>query len=210
MASGNEVRNNILVGLGGTGGKILKAIRKRLNQEYSERDLRSIPIGFLYVDSDKADRISKETGEDMFDNNEFLYIQGKDIKEVLRNPSGYPRLAGVIENPEGLMNAIGDVGAAAGQKRRAGRLLFAMNIDRYIESVKKTRQNAHSKNPSHCSKNRIFIFAGLSGGTGSGSIIDVIAQTRNIEKFRDRKETDDASRTCRCRRALFCQCVCCS
>ena len=85
MASGNEVRNNILVGLGGTGGKILKAIRKRLNQEYSERDLRSIPIGFLYVDSDKADRISKETGEDMFDNNEFLYIQGKDIKEVLKN-----------------------------------------------------------------------------------------------------------------------------
>lgn len=190
MASGNEVRNNILVGLGGTGGKILKAIRKRLNQEYSEKDLRSIPVGFLYVDSDKADRISKETGEDMFDNNEFLYIQGKEIKEVLRNPSGYPKLAGVIENPEGLMNAIGDVGAAAGQKRRAGRLLFAMNIDRYIESVKKTRQNAHSKNPSHCSKNRIFIFAGLSGGTGSGSIIDVIAQTRNIEEFRDKKETE--------------------
>lgn len=190
MANGNEVRNNVLVGLGGTGGKILKAIRKRLNQEFSEEEQKSIPISFLYVDSTKTDRISKETGDDMFDDNEFVYIQGKDIKEVLRNPSSFPKLAGVIENPEGLMKAIGDVGAAAGQKRRAGRLLFAMNIDKYIESIKKTRQNAHSKNTSHCAQNRIFIFTGLSGGTGSGSIIDVIAQTRNIDEFRDRKETE--------------------
>ena len=190
MANGNEVRNNVLIGLGGTGGKILKAIRKRLNQEYSEEEQKSIPISFLYVDSTDADRISKETGEDMFDEGEFVYIQGKDIKAVLRNPSSFPKLAGVIENPEGLMKAIGDVGAAAGQKRRAGRLLFAMNIDKYIESVKKTRQNAHSKNTTHCAQNRIFIFTGLSGGTGSGSIIDVIAQTRNIDEFRDRKETE--------------------
>ena len=81
----NEIRNNILVGLGGTGGKILKAIRKRLNQEYSEEELNSIPISFLYVDSTDTDRISKETGEDMFDEGEFLYIQGKNIKDVLRN-----------------------------------------------------------------------------------------------------------------------------
>lgn len=186
----NEVRNNILVGLGGTGGKILKAIRKRLNQEFSQEEQNSIPISFLYVDSTETDRISRETGDDMFDDNEFVYIQGKDIKDVLRNPSSFPKLAGVIENPEGLMKAIGDVGAAAGQKRRAGRLLFAMNIDKYIESIKKTRQKAHSKNMTHCAQNRIFIFTGLSGGTGSGSIIDVIAQTRNIDEFRDRKETE--------------------
>lgn len=190
MANGNEVRNNVLVGLGGTGGKILKAIRKRLNQEFSEEEQQSLPISFLYVDSTTTDRISRETGEDMFDDNEFVYIQGKDIKEVLRNPSSFPKLAGVIENPEGLMKAIGDVGAAAGQKRRAGRLLFAMNVDKYIESIKKTRQNAHSRNTTHCAQNRIFIFTGLSGGTGSGSIIDVIAQTRNIDEFRDRKETE--------------------
>lgn len=190
MANRNEVRNNVLVGLGGTGGKILKAIRKRLNQEFSEEEQKSIPVSFLYVDSTKTDRICKETGDDMFDDNEFLYIQGKDIKEVLRNPSSFPKLAGVIENPEGLMKAIGDVGAAAGQKRRAGRLLFAMNIDKYIESIKKTRQSAHSRNTTHCAQNRIFIFTGLSGGTGSGSIIDVIAQTRNIDEFRDKKETE--------------------
>ena len=186
----NEIRNNILVGLGGTGGKILKAIRKRLNQEYSEEELNSIPISFRYVDSPDTDRISKETGEDMFDEGEFLYIQGKNIKDVLKSPSSFPKLAGIIENPEGLMKAIGDVGAAAGQKRRAGRMLFAMNIDKYIESIKKRRQEAHKKNTTNCAKNRIFVFTGLSGGTGSGSIIDVIAQTRNIDEFRDRKETE--------------------
>lgn len=186
----NEVRNNILVGLGGTGGKILKAIRKRLNQEYSQEEQNSIPISFLYVDSTETDRISRETGKDMFENTEFLYIQGKDIKDVLRSPSSFPKLAGVIENPEGLMKAIGDVSAAAGQKRRAGRILFAMNIDNYITAITNCRKEAHGKNKTGCAKNRIFIFAGLSGGTGSGSIIDVIAQTRNIPEFKDRKETE--------------------
>ena len=44
--------NHILVGVGGTGGKVLKAIRKRIYQEFpndEERD--KLSIGFVYVDS---------------------------------------------------------------------------------------------------------------------------------------------------------------
>lgn len=186
----NQIKNNILVGLGGTGGKILKAIRNRLNQEYSEEEQQSIPISFLYVDSTETDRISKETGKNMFEENEFVYIQGMDIKEVLKNPNSFPKLAGVIENPEGLMKAIGDVNAAAGQKRRAGRILFASNIDKYIAAIEHSREEALRKNKTGCAQNRIFIFTGLSGGTGSGSIIDVIAQTRNITGFRDKNNTE--------------------
>ena len=43
--------NHILVGVGGTGGKVLKAIRKRIYQEFpndEERD--KLSIGFVYVD----------------------------------------------------------------------------------------------------------------------------------------------------------------
>ena len=42
--------NHILVGVGGTGGKVLKAIRKRIYQEFpndEERD--KLSIGFVYV-----------------------------------------------------------------------------------------------------------------------------------------------------------------
>ena len=42
--------NHILIGLGGTGGKILKAFRKRMFQEYSAEERAMLPIGYLYVD----------------------------------------------------------------------------------------------------------------------------------------------------------------
>lgn len=47
-----ENRSHILVGLGGTGGKVLKAIKKRIYQEFPDDAARAdLPIGFVYVDS---------------------------------------------------------------------------------------------------------------------------------------------------------------
>lgn len=47
-----ELKNNhIIIGLGGTGGKIIKAFRKRLYQDYSPEEREKLPIGFVYVDS---------------------------------------------------------------------------------------------------------------------------------------------------------------
>lgn len=39
--------NHILIGLGGTGGKVLKAFRKRLYQEYNDDERAKLPIAFL-------------------------------------------------------------------------------------------------------------------------------------------------------------------
>lgn len=38
--------NHILIGLGGTGGKVLKAFRKRLFQEYNDDERSRLPIPF--------------------------------------------------------------------------------------------------------------------------------------------------------------------
>ena len=46
--------SHILIGLGGTGGKILKAFRQRLWTEYDESQRNKLPIGFIYVDTDSA------------------------------------------------------------------------------------------------------------------------------------------------------------
>ena len=44
--------NHILVGLGGTGGKILRAFKMRLFEEFpTEEDRRKLPVALLYVDS---------------------------------------------------------------------------------------------------------------------------------------------------------------
>ena len=180
--------NHILIGLGGTGGKILKAFRKRMFQRYSEEERNELPIGYMYVDSsmemmDPNDVTWRVLGQSaIFDENEFVFIKGVSPDAVLRNPSGYRGLKGFIGDPEIMGKALGEVGAAAAQKRVAGRLLFGSSVEQYTKAL--TQQFRKVSEISHAVRTNIHIFAGLAGGTGSGSIIDVIAQTRMMDQFR--------------------------
>lgn len=186
--------NHILVGLGGTGGKVLKAFRKRLYQEYTAEERAQLPIGFLYVDSSielmKADdKTWMVLGENaQFTESEFVNVKGIDLNAVLSNPSSYPGLKGIIGDAEVMRKTLGEVGAAAAQKRRAGRILFGSNIDKYKQGL--MGQFRRLNQISNATRTNIYIFTGLAGGTGSGSIVDVIAQTRMIPQFREELSQD--------------------
>ncbi len=179
--------NHILVGLGGTGGKILRAFKMRMFEEFPTAEERAkLPVSLLYVDS--TDELMPTDGrgrpdfrvmgqDASFTNNEFLNIKSIDVAHILDHIDNYPSVKGIVDNVESVRSAIGSLGKAAGQKRRAGRLLFAVNATGYVNSLR----NAHSRclNISGSDAvNTIHIFAGLSGGTGSGSIIDAIVQAR--------------------------------
>ena len=176
--------NHILVGLGGTGGKILKAFKMRMFEEFpEEEDRNKQPVALLYVDStDEMMGIGRPDFRVMgldasFTQNEFLYIKDVDVSKILDNINNYPSVKGIVENVSAVKTAIGSLGQAAGQKRRAGRLLFAANAIAYVNALK----NAYGRcdEISHNSeKTTIHIFAGLCGGTGSGAIVDAIVQTR--------------------------------
>ncbi len=79
--------NHILVGLGGTGGKILKAFKMRMFEEFPTQEEKSKqPVALLYVDS-TDEMMSKDgraradfrvMGQDAsFTNNEFLNIKAE-------------------------------------------------------------------------------------------------------------------------------------
>lgn len=178
----NIKENHILIGLGGTGGKVLKDFRKRIFQEYNEEERRRLPIGYVYVDStpemmQPGDATFRVHGQNAsFNQNEFVNIKGVDLDTVFSNPSGFPGLKGFIGDPEVMQKTIGSVGAAAGQKRKAGRILFGGSVQSYIDTL--NRQYNEVKKISGDEKVSIDIITGLAGGTGSGSIVDVIAQTR--------------------------------
>lgn len=180
--------NHILVGLGGTGGKVLKAFKKRLYQEFSPGERAKLPIGFVYVDStDEMMRPDDKTwyvlGENaQFDNNEYVFIKGISLDQVFAAPTGFPGLKGVLGDPEVMQQTIGSISAAAGQKRRAGRILFGANVEKYKSAL--LSQFNKTKGISGVDCTFIHIFCGLAGGTGSGSIVDVIGQTRSIPQFR--------------------------
>lgn len=180
--------NHILVGLGGSGGKVLKAFRKRLFQEFTPEERAKLPIGFVYVDSTDemmlpGDKTWYVLGENaQFDTSEFVYIRGIALDQVFANPGGFPGLKGVVGDAEVMQKTIGSISAAAGQKRRAGRILFGANVEKYKSAL--MAQFNKTKAISGVDVTYIHIFCGLAGGTGSGAIVDVISQTRSIPQFR--------------------------
>ncbi|MDR0560379.1 MAG: hypothetical protein LBG92_09410 [Prevotellaceae bacterium] len=176
------MENHLIIGLGGTGGKILKAFRKRLWAEFSDGERAKLPIGFVYVDSTNemmqpGDVTWRVHGQDAsFTNSEYVNIRGIQLETIFANPGGFPGLSGFIGDPEVMRQTIGEIGAAAGQKRKAGRILFGGSVQSYIDTL--SAQYRKVREISGNSPVTIHIFTGLAGGTGSGSIIDVIAQTR--------------------------------
>lgn len=179
--------NHILVGLGGTGGKILRAFKMRMFEEFPESEKRKKqPVSLLYVDSTdemmpkdgRARADCRVMGQDAsFTNNEFLNIKSVDVEHILDHIGNYPSVKGIVDNVGAVKSAIGALGQAAGQKRRAGRLLFAANAVGYVNSLKNAYYRAQEVSGTS-DKTTIYIFAGLSGGTGSGAVVDAIIQTR--------------------------------
>lgn len=181
------IGNHILVGLGGTGGKILRAFKMRMFEEFPEAEQRNRqPVALLYVDSSeemmpkegRARTDCRVFGQNAsFTNDEFLFIKNMDVTAILDQVDSYPSVKGIVDNVETVRTAIGSLGEAAGQKRRAGRLLFAVNAQGYVQGLKraysKVRNISGNANNTH-----IHIFTGLAGGTGSGAIIDAIVQAR--------------------------------
>lgn len=178
------MENHIIIGLGGTGGKVLKAFRKRLWSEFGEDERTKLPIGFVYVDSttemmnpdDVTWRVQGENA--VFTNREFVNIKGVELSTILKNPNGFPGVKGFLGDPEVMGKTIGDIKEAAGQKRRAGRILFGGSVSSYLSTL--GAQYSKVKEISGNTALNVHIITGLAGGTGSGSIIDVIAQTRTL------------------------------
>lgn len=179
--------NHILVGLGGTGGKILRAFKMRMFEEFPTQESRSKqPVALLYVDSTdemmpqdgKARADFRVMGQDAsFTQNEFLNIKAVDVEHILDHIGNYPSVKGIVNNVGAVKSAIGSLGQAAGQKRRAGRLLFAANAVGFVNSLRDAYHRCETASGSAATCN-IHIFAGLSGGTGSGSVVDAVIQAR--------------------------------
>jgi len=108
-----------------------------------------------------------------------LLITDANLTARLDNLDSYPGLKHWLGSPQewrDILNSI--VGATlGGQKRRLGRFLFACKADKYREQVqtqvKLVQQGGMTEVTFH-------VVVGLAGGTGSGSVIDAVAQLRDL------------------------------
>ena len=177
--------NHFIIGLGGTGGKIIRALRKSLYQEFHGDSMPDVDIGYLYVDSSNEmmsmdDPTWKTLGTSVqLPKASQLLITDANLTSRLDNLDSYPGLKHWLGSPEAwrdILNSI--VGATlGGQKRRLGRFLFACKAGNYREQVqtqvKQLQQSGETDVTFH-------IVLGLAGGTGSGSVIDAVAQLRDL------------------------------
>jgi len=178
--------NNIVIGLGGTGGKIIKFLKKKIELD-PHINKSNIYIDYLYVDSDMS-LIQKEyewkiLGKDIsLKNSNIVYLKYQDMNVIFNNPDNYRHIINwlgdrnywkpILKNFTNMIKIYGQ------QKRRLGRFLFASNIDEFTTSVNNMVQSLQSK--TETTKTSIYICSGLAGGTGSGSLIDTIVQVKKL------------------------------
>ena len=183
--------NHLFIGLGGTGGKVLREMRKRVYEEFrSNEPGNGIFLDYVYVDSSPADLEDRSGWKVLGKSVHLGTAQKVNINgigtNILGNINVYPGLKGFL-NQSDLQMMQEEMGALisagiGGQRRRLGRTLIANNIcDKNNHSnfeaivrgaVGRLQQNSGDQDVT------FHICAGLAGGTGSGSIVDTISQVR--------------------------------
>lgn len=192
--------SHLIIGLGGTGGKIIRELRKRIYQEFRSTETgNGVHIDYVYVDSSPADLNNRSDWKVLGKSVHLGEAQKVDINginaSVLDNINQYPGLRAFmtdddirkIRSDRQMGEIIGS--GVGGQRRRLGRLLMANNMANAgnrgnFENIVRAAVN-RLQTDSGDENVTFHICAGLAGGTGSGSIIDAIAQIRSWYPYVD-------------------------
>ena len=192
--------SHLIIGLGGTGGKIIRELRKRIYQEsYSKKLGKGVYIDYVYVDSSPDDLNNRSDWKVLGKSVHLGEAQKVDINginaAVLENINQYPGLRSFMTDDDIRMirsdRQMGEIigSGIGGQRRRLGRLLLANNMadagnrgnfENIVRAAVKRLQSDSSDEDV-----TFHICAGLAGGTGSGSIIDTVAQIRSWYPYND-------------------------
>lgn len=169
---------------------VLKEFKMRMFEEFPTSEERNrLPVALLYVDS--TDEMMPQDGlphpgfcvmgqDASFTRSEFLNIKTVPVEHILEHIGNYPSVKGIVENVDNskdVSDAIGQLGSGDIFKRRANRLLFGINAVAYVNALRNAFSQCQSSS-ENTSEPCINIFAGLSDGTGSGTVIDAVVQAR--------------------------------
>jgi hypothetical protein len=176
------MRNHLIIGLGGTGGRIIRALRKRVFQEHRNNEIPELGVEYLFIDSSAElmghnDPSWKVLGASVqLPPGNQLRIAGANLREILENAKAFPGIQKWIGNRELWQKVPADVitSGAGGQRRRLGRFLFAMKSQEFRDRIEALVRSV--QNRTQTGTTTFHVVTGLAGGTGSGALIDVITQ----------------------------------
>jgi hypothetical protein len=177
----------VIIGLGGTGKEILIKIRRMIVEQYGSLDALPI-VSFLHIDTEQNAKVSEPQTVLKQDISlrpiEQIWAKVEDAKAILNKLSSYSYLE---EWFPGELKGTDSILAGAGQIRSLGRFAFALNyqlIKDYFTKAK-GRIVGHEKFMLDRWKVQldkgvnIFVVCSLSGGTGSGMVMDLAYNLRD-------------------------------
>jgi hypothetical protein len=186
----------LVVGLGGTGLKALRYLKKALNRHQTQA------IRLLGIDSDKMEPHAFRDRFPELDDSELVLLDPTAaVRAMARAEKGMPGTEHVkaflpethAQLPaayQSIRNKI-TLGVGAGQLRRSGKLLFCanvndgVNVNQTLREVKRELLGLRAtlerkiENYAVMDGTRIFVISSLAGGTGAGCLVDFLALLRS-------------------------------
>ncbi|ANF95331.1 tubulin-like doman-containing protein [Paenibacillus bovis] len=172
----------LIIGLGGTGIDALLRLKYQINRRFrlpedpvtKKKQEKPDNVEFLAFETNEQDRNKKYKGIGLDPHNEFVLLSNPEIGGLLQNRSLLEPYITEWLSPE--MSITDGMNGAAGV-RQAGRLLLFTKINQVVQSIdKKIKTLSVGTNK----KLMVFLLTGLSGGTGSGSFLDISYIVRGI------------------------------
>lgn len=171
----------ILVGVGGTGYEVLARVRRLVEETYGK--LENFPIlGFLLIDTDKDYKVNNpEAAGSAFKDNEKYWakVSGKQAQNIVEDMGNFPWIQKWF--PTELEKSLTALEAGAGQIRACGRFAFFFNYTgiqkSFTQTVRQLKGHENFMLDNYGIKVgsgvNVFVTGSLSGGTGSGMILDL-------------------------------------
>ncbi len=198
-------RRVVFIGLGGSGGKTLRFIKRDLRHwltEHNWPESREIPSGFqfLHIDTPTIADGAEMTGAEMLPAKEYLGLVGPGVN--------YPQVSNQLDNTLGIKEEFAswrvppplnvDITTGAGQYRAVGRtialaymgqvkagltaLLNRVSSPESISDLTELWNLVTGENPDGKSTDPVVVVVtSLAGGTGAGLLMDVFDVVRSIQ-----------------------------
>ena len=161
----------LLIGLGGTGidclTEVKKAVRERLQPDNPQAFVPKYDhIRFLAVDTD----MTTSGIPTRFDSSEIFDISNPNIKQALKSKTGIQNRAELEWLDPDKIDVTDISGAGAGGLRQAGRYMLMDKSSQFLSRIEELIRQA--KTDLNAPSLYVHVFAGIGGGTGSGTFLD--------------------------------------
>ena len=174
--------SHLVVGLGGTGGKIVRQMRKLIESDGGGLVGAEVQFEFLYVDTsdDEINKVQdwRVLGRSVaLSRSQVMINRAQSIRPVLADPGAFPGLRDWVE-PRRVFDFVNPTTQGAAQRRKLGRVVFAQHGDSYNRAIQSRVNELEQK--QRAMGTTFHLVCGLAGGTGSGSVVDAVSLIRDL------------------------------